>query len=396
MPTTVRWLRDGTQAYISWNTNSIWFSGGDVISNTFSGITFTFRRVGPTGTALRPDRYAAGLTTVGWNAKLVSDGIQVEPPHITNIVGVSTAPGARIELTISGLAAGPHTLLAWHNTWQSPASYTFSPINVYLDGTRLITDMPVSNRVTNNADATYSYVSFVADGSNSPVIAYEASTNFTVTDCNVCIDGFELDTPNFKYKANRPSPAHGDEHVDADATRSVLLSWTKATTALDEPGVLRHEQQRGERRDDCLARIQRRSGRDEFARHEPLEPADLLLARGPGGRDEWRDQGRPVDVPHAASGFPGRGGLRALRARGTRRSRGEGHEPQRQRSRQFPRRRGRQLRASHHRFRRRGAHHAGVGPHHQWQHALRHRGRPDRAGQRDLRPQTSIRHERPA
>ncbi len=218
--------------YISWNTNSIWFSGGDMISNTFSGITFTFRRVGPTGTGLRPDRYAAGLTTAGWSAKLVSDGIQVEPPHITNIVGVSTAPGARIELTIGNLTAGPHTLLAWHNTWQNPSPYTFSPINVYLNGNQIITNLPVSNRVTNNANAAYSYVKFLSDGLTDTVITYEASTNFTVTDCNVCIDGFELDTPNFKYKANRPSPATGDEHVDADATRSVLLCWTKAAVAV--------------------------------------------------------------------------------------------------------------------------------------------------------------------
>lgn len=219
-------------AYISWNTNSVWFPGGDVTSNTFYGVSFTFRRVGPTGTALRPDRYAAGLTTVGWNAKLVSDGIQVEPPHITNIVGVSTAPGARIELTISNLTAGPHTLLAWHNTWQNPASYTFSPLNIYLNGTQIITNLPVSNRVTNNADAAYSYVEFVADGVNNTVLAYEASTNFTVTDCNVCIDGFELDTPNFRFKANKPSPANSDEHVDADAARSALLTWSKAAIAV--------------------------------------------------------------------------------------------------------------------------------------------------------------------
>jgi len=219
-------------AYISWNTNSLWFPGGDVISNTFSGVTFTFRRVGPTGTALRPDRYAAGLTTPGWNAKLVSDGIQVEPPHLANSVGVGTAPGARIQLTISGLPAGPHTLLAWHNTWQNPATYTFSPLNVYLNGTQVITNLPVSNRVTNNADAAYSYVEFVSDGFADTVITYEASTNFTVTDCNVCMDGFELDTPNFRFKANTPSPANGDEHVDADATRNVLLSWHGAALAV--------------------------------------------------------------------------------------------------------------------------------------------------------------------
>ena len=218
-------------AYTPWSTNQTWFSGGDVIAGTFNGVTFTFRRVGPTGTSLRSDRYAAGLTTAGWNAKLVNDGIQVEPPNITNIVGVSTAPGARIELTVSNLPAGPHTLLAWHNTWQNPATHTFSPLNVYLNGTQVITNLPVSNRVTNNADAAYSYVEFVSDGIADTVITFEASTNFTVSDCNVCIDGFELDTPNFKYKAFKPSPASADEHVDADASRSVLLSWNKAALA---------------------------------------------------------------------------------------------------------------------------------------------------------------------
>jgi hypothetical protein len=214
-------------AYTSWNTNSLWFPGGDVISNTFSGVTFTFRRIGPTGTALRPDRYATGLAT----AKLANDGIQVEPPHIANVVGSGQIP-ARIELTISNLSAGPHTLLTWHNTWQNPASYSFSPLNIYLNGTQIITNLPVSNRVLNNADAAYSYVEFVSDGSTDTVIAYEASTDFNVTDANPCIDGFELNTPNFKFKANKPSPLNGDEHVDADAAKSLLLSWTKAALAV--------------------------------------------------------------------------------------------------------------------------------------------------------------------
>jgi hypothetical protein len=220
-------------AYTPWSTNSIWLPGTptDVISNTFSGVAFTFRRVGSTGTALTSDRYSAGLTTVGWNAKLVSDGITVEPKLITNIVGVSTAPGARIELTISNLSAGPHTLLTWHNTWQNPTNFSFSPLNIYLNGTEIFTNLPISNRVTNNADAAYSYVEFVADGASNVVIAYEASTNFTATAANVCIDGFELDTPNFKFKAFKPSPANGDEHFDADVTRSVLLNWTKAAFA---------------------------------------------------------------------------------------------------------------------------------------------------------------------
>lgn len=218
-------------AYISWNTNSVWFSGGPAITNTFSGVTFIFRHVGPTGTGLTTDRYAAGLTTPGWNAKLVSDGITVAPLHITNTAG-STNPGARIELTLRGLAPGRHTLLTWHNTWQNPANYTFSPLHIYLNGVQIITNLPVSNRVTNNADAAYSYVEFVSDGTNDTVIAYEASRDFTVTDAQPCINGFELDTPNFRFKANRPFPAHADEHVDADADKSVLLRWTPAAVAV--------------------------------------------------------------------------------------------------------------------------------------------------------------------
>jgi hypothetical protein len=220
-------------SYTPWSTNQTWFTGGDVISDTFNGVSFTFRRVGSTGTSLKSDRYPAGLTTAGWSAKLVSDGITLNPDHIANTVGVSTAPGTQIELTISNLSVGPHTLLTWHNTWQNPASFTFCPLNVYVDGIQVITNLPVSNRVTNNADAAYSYVNFtVLSPDQNVVIRYEGSTNFTVTDMNFCINGFELDTPDFKFKANKPSPLNGDEHLDADATKSVLLSWTKAALAV--------------------------------------------------------------------------------------------------------------------------------------------------------------------
>ncbi|MGC3960946.1 MAG: T9SS C-terminal target domain-containing protein [Verrucomicrobiota bacterium] len=218
-------------SYIPWSTNQSWFSSTNLITATFNGVTFTFRQAGPMGTGLTTDRYAAGLTTAGWTTKLVNDGITIAPLHLNNTAGSGT-PGVRIELTISNLPAGPHSLLAWHNTWQNPANYTFSPLHIYLNGVQIITNLPASNRVTNNADAAYSYVEFFSDGVNNTVIAYEASTDFTVTDAQPCIDGFELDTPNFKFKANKPAPANGDEHVDADATKSVLLYWTKAAIAV--------------------------------------------------------------------------------------------------------------------------------------------------------------------
>jgi hypothetical protein len=211
--------------YTPWSTNSIWFAGGDAISNTFDGVTYTFTRGGPEGTGLTTDRYAAGLTTAGYNAKLVSDGITVAPATIQG-------NGAQIELRMSGLPAGPHTLLTYHNTWQNPATHSFSPLNISVNGVLVITNLPVSNRVTNNSDAAFSYLEFTALADQDVVVLFAADTNNAATDKNVCIDGFEVDTPNVKFKAFKASPANNDEHVDADATRSVLLTWNKAATAV--------------------------------------------------------------------------------------------------------------------------------------------------------------------
>ena len=212
-------------AFTQWSTNQSWFPGGDAITNTFNGVTFTFRRVGPEGTGLTTDRYAAGLTTVGWNAKMASDGITVTPLH-------TGGNGGRIEVTVSGLSSGPHTLLTYHNTWQNPANWSFSPISIYLNGVPVITNMPVSNRVTNNADASFAYLEFTAIAGQDVVVLFAADTNNTATDKTVCINGFELDTPNAKFKAFKPSPLNNDEHVDADATKSVLLTWNKAAVAV--------------------------------------------------------------------------------------------------------------------------------------------------------------------
>jgi hypothetical protein len=212
-------------AYTPWSTNNIWFSGGDTISNTFDSVTYTFTRAGPEGTGLATDRYSAGLTTAGYNAKLVSDGITVAPHNITNT-------GAKIEMRISGLAPGPHTLLTYHNTWQNPTNFSFSPLDISINGILVITNLPVSNRVTNNADAAFSYLEFDAVEGEDVVILFAAETNNSATDKNVCLDGFEVDTPNVKFKAFKPSPANNDEHVDADATHNVLLTWNKAAVAV--------------------------------------------------------------------------------------------------------------------------------------------------------------------
>lgn len=208
-------------AYTAWEDANIWLNGGDSISRTFDGITFTFTRVGPEGTGLRTDWYAGGIAS----ARMANDGITVEPLH-------TQGQGGRIQLTLRGLSPGAHTLLTYHNTWQNPSTYSFSPLNVFLNGVQVLTNLPVSNRVTNNAEAAYSYLRFEAMHGQDTIVLFAADTNNAATDQTVCIDGFELDTPNIRFKAHTPTPAPDDEHVDADETRQVLLTWHPALSAV--------------------------------------------------------------------------------------------------------------------------------------------------------------------
>ena len=66
--------------------------------------------------------------------------------------------------------------------------------------------------------------SLEADG----LFSAETSTGAGVTIKNVMVNGFEIDTPNSTRIALAPSPADGDEHVDADAG-ALTLGWSAPT-----------------------------------------------------------------------------------------------------------------------------------------------------------------------
>ena len=171
------------------------------------------------GTGLSYTYYATGSTTEG--QKLVSDGLSVDP-RLGNA-------GGQIQMTITGLAAGDHSLLTFHNIGDSPTDVnlgTVSPIKVYLNGVHATTFTP-SIRSTDVLAPT-SYLTFATtSASDVTTILFAADTSVTATTKNVVINGFEIDTPNSARIANTPYPVDGDEHADADAG-SVTLSWASA------------------------------------------------------------------------------------------------------------------------------------------------------------------------
>ncbi len=208
-------------AFTAWSTNQNWFSGGDTTSSTFNGVTFTFTRVGSVGTALKPNYWKAGVQSSVFNVKLTGDGINVADGDA----------GAQIEMRISGLSAGSHTLLTYHNVWDGLSAANIAPLDFSVNGVLQLTNLPMTVRVTNNADAATAYLNLEAVEGEDVVVLIQAETDNAAPTKNVYINGFEIDTADSTLKAVSPVPQDHDGHVDADGG-SVWLNWTASGSAV--------------------------------------------------------------------------------------------------------------------------------------------------------------------
>ena len=92
------------------------------ITNTFQGITFTLTRAGSNGTGLKSDWQKLAVDTPNY-ARLVGDGVTVDGGDA----------GGQIQMTIHGLSAGPHSLLAYLNQTANVASV--APVDILVNGT---------------------------------------------------------------------------------------------------------------------------------------------------------------------------------------------------------------------------------------------------------------------
>jgi hypothetical protein len=225
--------------YTKWspdNTNGA-ASGTNPVSRNFTtatgeNVTVTFAQTAASaaagGTGLLSNWYKAGAEG---SAKLVSDGLTVAPANL--------AGGGQLRMTITGLTAGTHTLLTYHNAWDSLAAGSVGPIDISVNGTHVIDNLQPTIRAASNILAATAYVEFSVTGPSAVteiLFAAETNTAAGVTIRNATINGFEIDTPNSQKIANSPSPVHANEHVDADSG-SVLLSWQPALAG----GVASHD-----------------------------------------------------------------------------------------------------------------------------------------------------------
>lgn len=189
---------------------------------TINGIKFTLTRIGVNGAELGSNWYKNGILAP-YYAKLVADGLTVK--------GSTANLGGQIELKISGLATGEHTLLAFLNAVDSSTGNFFSPIDISIDNNLVVDNLIPSVRALTPASAKSAYLKFQATAGTDVVIVFAAETSGTENVKNVMLNGIELNTPNIFNQATDPSPKHNDEHVEL-SSGSKTLTWTPAINAV--------------------------------------------------------------------------------------------------------------------------------------------------------------------
>ncbi|MFL1011649.1 T9SS C-terminal target domain-containing protein [Flavisericum labens] len=188
-----------------------------------NGITFTVSKFGSNGDGIGTSWWKEGIQDPN-NAKLVGDGAKVS--------GGTADQGGQIELQISGLETGTHSLLVFLNQVSSDA-FSYSPIDISIDGNLVEDNIIPTVRALTPASSASAYLTFDATSGSDVVILFSAETSGTEDVKNVLINGFELNTPNIFFQATDPIPAHNNEHVEL-SSGGVLLEWTPADNAASQ------------------------------------------------------------------------------------------------------------------------------------------------------------------
>ncbi|MDR6763137.1 hypothetical protein J2Y38_003356 [Flavobacterium sp. 2755] len=151
--------------------------------------------------------YKVGMNAPFYN-KLGSDGL---------------VTAENLEMKISGLKAGKHTLLTFHNAFDVITGKTFSPIKIYVNG-KLEQTVNASQRANAKIDAAMAYITFNAEAGKDVIVRFEIDpTSNPEVIKQIVINGFEIDTPNLMNQARTPEPKNRDEHVEV--SKNLILKW---------------------------------------------------------------------------------------------------------------------------------------------------------------------------
>ena len=160
------------------------------------------------------------------NSKLLGDGVFACHLEDGNYVWITEGRTA-ITLTIEGMSAGQHSVLAYHN--DTDANKRHPAVEVSVNGVITATGTH-SSGAKKLSESGSSYVEFTVDEGQPVAITFacvpQAGESYDRT--SIMLNGLEFDVNPFGIMD--PIPAHLDYHVDAD-DGTVVFSWTAAEGA---------------------------------------------------------------------------------------------------------------------------------------------------------------------
>lgn len=213
--------------YTGWS-----FANTTMAQTTVDGVTLKLGIDGSTtGRTLKCEWWKDGVNKY---SRLVCDGVGVYGYDASGNTPQLQSGAVGMTLTVSGLPAGEHTLLAYHN---NPSGYSGPVLDVYVDGQLQLQGIEQTNRAQQPSQSGLSYIRFTAQEGQPVNILYrtvpDPSVDYTqgYQTTSLFINALVFDRPNPKTTAAEPYPEHLDEHADCDGG-TVTLSWKAATSAV--------------------------------------------------------------------------------------------------------------------------------------------------------------------
>jgi hypothetical protein len=203
---------------------------GTSSSLSVDSLTLTLQLVSPSeGACIKSNWWKTNVTG---GSKLTGDGIGVYGYDADGNTPTLTEGSATVTLTIDGLSAGEHSLLAYHNVTDGLTG-AVAPIDVSVDGTKQLDGVEQTIRAEKPSDSGQSYITFTATEGQSVVISYttEPQSGVTYVMTGLFINALVFDEPNPKTTAVNPYPDNEDMHADCD-DGSITLTWEAATSAV--------------------------------------------------------------------------------------------------------------------------------------------------------------------
>ena len=171
-----------------------------------------------------------GITSGNDGARILGDALIITGDDHSYV----TSGATKLDVTISGLKAGHHSLQAYHNCVEYEENQGAIPdIDIYVNGIKVKEGVKQSIRKSKFAEAGQSYVEFDVTEGQSVTVSYVSTPKESISygRTYVTVNAFVFNEVDNSKIALDPIPNSGEFHA-GDGNGNVTLQWTSPASAV--------------------------------------------------------------------------------------------------------------------------------------------------------------------